>query len=94
MALVNTQQPNSPSAFLLQTKVIQAVKMGFASARTFAKLPEHMAAIAIIIGSAAVCSRFLGSLEFDSLARPSIVVSALLCFILSLFLRLKPCRKK
>ena len=61
-----------------------------ASARTFAKSPEHMATIAIVIGSAAVCFGLLGSLEFDTPAGPSIVVAALLCFVLSLFRTLNP----
>jgi zinc transport system permease protein len=65
-----------------------------ASARTFAKSPEHMATIAIAIGSAAVCFGLFGSLEFDTPAGPSIVVAALLCFVLSLLRTLKPFGKK
>lgn len=56
-----------------------------ATARRFSSGPEQMALLAAIIGSAAVVGGLFGSLEWDTPAGPSIVVAALLLFILSLF---------
>ncbi|GAB5461406.1 metal ABC transporter permease [Hoeflea alexandrii] len=56
-----------------------------ATARRFSSGPEQMALLAAVIGSAAVVGGLFGSLEWDTPAGPSIVVAALLLFILSLF---------
>ena len=55
-----------------------------AAARRFSKSPEQMALIAIIIGISSVWLGLWGSLEWDTPAGPSIVVAALVCFILSI----------
>ena len=55
-----------------------------ATARRFSNSPEHMAIIAIAVGIASVWLGLRGSLEFDTPAGPSIVVAALLCFVISL----------
>ena len=54
-----------------------------ASARRLSTSPEQMAVFAMIIGAVAVWFGLQGSLAFDTPAGPSIVVAALLCFILS-----------
>lgn len=56
-----------------------------ATARRFSSGPEQMALLAAIIGAAAVVGGLFGSLEWDTPAGPSIVVAALILFILSLF---------
>ena len=55
-----------------------------AAARRFSASPEQMALIAIIIGICSVWLGLWGSLEWDTPAGPSIVVAALVCFILSI----------
>tara|TARA_R110002020_G_scaffold25060_3_gene81582 strand:- start:14603 stop:15454 length:852 start_codon:yes stop_codon:yes gene_type:complete len=55
-----------------------------AAARRFSSSPEQMALLAAIIGAAAVVGGLFGSLEWDTPAGPSIVVAALMLFILSL----------
>ncbi|MEO0544563.1 MAG: metal ABC transporter permease [Pseudomonadota bacterium] len=55
-----------------------------AAARRFASGPEQMALLAGAIGAAAVLAGLFGSLEWDTPAGPSIVVAALLLFILSI----------
>ena len=55
-----------------------------AAARRFSSSPEQMALIAIIIGICSVWLGLWGSLEWDTPAGPSIVVAALVCFILSI----------
>ena len=55
-----------------------------ATARRFAISPEMMAIVASIIGTASVWIGLEGSLRWDTPAGPSIVVAALLGFILSL----------
>lgn len=55
-----------------------------AAARRFASGPEQMAMIASIAGIAAVFGGLFGSLEWDTPAGPSIVVAALVLFLLSL----------
>ena len=54
------------------------------TARRFAITPEMMAVVASIIGAASVWIGLEGSLRWDTPAGPSIVVAALLGFILSL----------
>ncbi|MEL6202486.1 MAG: metal ABC transporter permease [Pseudomonadota bacterium] len=56
-----------------------------AAARRFSSGPEQMALLAAGIGAAAVVAGLFGSLEWDTPAGPSIVVAALLLFILSIF---------
>ena len=54
-----------------------------AAARRFASGPEQMAVLAIIVGIAAVIGGLYGSLAWDTPSGPSIVVAALLLFLLS-----------
>ncbi len=55
-----------------------------AAARRFAGGPEQMAVLAVVIGVAAVVAGLYGSLAWDSPSGPSIVVAALLLFLLSI----------
>ena len=55
-----------------------------ATARRFSTTPEMMALVASIIGAASVWAGLEGSLQWDTPAGPSIVVAALLGFIISL----------
>lgn len=55
-----------------------------ATARRFALNPEQMAVIAAIVGVGAVVGGLLASLELDTPSGPSIVVSALVMFLISL----------
>ena len=55
-----------------------------ATARRFSTTPEMMALVASIIGAASVWIGLEGSLQWDTPAGPSIVVAALLGFIISL----------
>lgn len=55
-----------------------------ATARRFSRTPEQMAGLAIIAGVVAVGGGLFGSLQFDSPTGPSIVVAAMLIFVLSL----------
>ncbi|MBF0359261.1 MAG: zinc ABC transporter permease subunit ZnuB [Magnetococcales bacterium] len=54
-----------------------------ATARRFVNTPEQMAIVAGIIGCCAVGAGLAGSLSFDTPSGPSIVVGAMLLFILS-----------
>ncbi len=54
-----------------------------ATARRFASGPEQMAVLAGLIGVASVVGGLFGSLQWDTPAGPSIVVAALLFFVLS-----------
>ena len=65
-----------------------------AAARRFASSPEQMAIVAIIAGVVSVWLGLTGSLEFDTPAGPSIVVAALVCFVLSLIPITMPYRRK
>ena len=55
-----------------------------AAARSFSRSPEQMALLAILFGILAVSFGLFGSLQFDTPAGPSIIVSALLLFIVSI----------
>ena len=55
-----------------------------AAARRFSVTPEIMAVLASLIGAAAVVGGLFGSLTYDTPSGPSIVVAALVLFILSL----------
>ncbi len=55
-----------------------------ATARRFASGPEQMAVLAALIGVVAVLGGLFGSLQWDTPTGPSIVVTALLLFVLSL----------
>lgn len=55
-----------------------------ATARRFSTGPEQMAALAALIGVAAVIAGLFGSLEWDTPSGPSIVVAAVVLFVLSL----------
>lgn len=55
-----------------------------ATARRFATGPEHMAVLAAVIGGVAVVAGLFGSLEWDTPTGPSIVVAALVTFLVAL----------
>ena len=55
-----------------------------ATARRFSASPEMMAVFASLIGAVAVVAGLFGSLRFDTPSGPSIVVAALVIFVLSL----------
>lgn len=55
-----------------------------ATARRFAKGPEGMAVIASLLGVLAIVLGLFGSLEFDTPSGPSIVLAALVLFLVSL----------
>ena len=55
-----------------------------AAARRFSAGPEQMALIAVVIGAASVVAGLFGSLQWDTPSGPSIVVAALLFFIIGL----------
>ncbi len=55
-----------------------------ATARRFATGPEQMAIVAMICGVAAIIGGLYGSLTFDTPSGPSIIVAALLLFVVSL----------
>ena len=55
-----------------------------ATARRFSGSPEKMALFASLVGALAVVGGLFGSLHYDTPSGPSIVVAALLLFILSL----------
>ncbi|MGG7518666.1 zinc ABC transporter permease subunit ZnuB [Allorhizobium undicola] len=55
-----------------------------ATARRFAATPETMALLASVIGAGAVIGGLYGSLSYDTPSGPSIVVAALVLFLLSL----------
>ncbi len=57
-----------------------------ATARRFATSPEQMALIAALLGSVAVISGVFGSLTWDTPTGPSIVVAALIIFLVSISL--------
>ena len=63
-----------------------------ATARRFSASPEQMAVIAALVGMASVWIGLEGSLKWDTPAGPSIVVAALICFVISIFPR--PWRQK
>ncbi len=54
-----------------------------ATARRFSTSPEQMALLSSLIGLVSVWAGLMGSLEWDIPAGPSIVVAALVCFVLS-----------
>lgn len=55
-----------------------------ATARRFAATPEVMAVLASILGVVAVIGGLYGSLQYDTPSGPSIVVAALIIFLISL----------
>ncbi|NLR96369.1 zinc ABC transporter permease subunit ZnuB [Rhizobium sp. P38BS-XIX] len=55
-----------------------------ATARRFAATPETMAVFASLLGAVAVVGGLFGSLRYDTPSGPSIVVAALVLFIISL----------
>lgn len=55
-----------------------------ATARRFASTPEQMAVIASALGALAVTAGLFGSLRYDTPSGPSIVVAALVLFLISL----------
>ncbi|HFC04785.1 MAG TPA: hypothetical protein ENJ55_03685 [Rhizobiales bacterium] len=65
-----------------------------ASVRRFSATPEQMAVFAILAGIVAVVGGLFGSLQFDTPSGPSIVVAALLLFLVSLLPSATGGRKK
>lgn len=55
-----------------------------ATARRFARGPEQMAVLAALVGAAAVVGGLYGSLYWDTPSGPSIVVAAVVFFVISL----------
>ena len=55
-----------------------------ATARRFSASPEVMAVLSAVVGVVAVIGGLYGSLQFDTPSGPSIVVAALVLFVLSL----------
>jgi zinc transport system permease protein len=55
-----------------------------ATARRLSATPEQMAVIAALTGVLAVCGGLFGSLQYDTPSGPSIVVAALVLFLISL----------
>lgn len=55
-----------------------------ATARRFSSTPEQMAGLAMVSGIIAVAGGLFGSLQFDTPSGPSIVVAAMVVFIVSL----------
>ncbi len=55
-----------------------------ATARRYARSPEQMAVLASLIGAVAVTFGLFGSFRFDTPSGPSIVVAAMLLFLVSL----------
>jgi zinc transport system permease protein len=58
-----------------------------ATARRFAATPERMAIYASLIGALSVIGGLTGSLHYDTPSGPSIVVAAVVIFMLSLIPR-------
>lgn len=56
-----------------------------ATARRFARTPEHMAILAMVFGVLAVFGGIWGSLQYDTPTGPSIVVAAMLVFVALFF---------
>ena len=65
-----------------------------ATARRFAYGPEQMAVFAAVLGAIAVLTGLFGSLQWDTPSGPSIVVAALILFVLSLTPALKFLKRK
>ena len=55
-----------------------------ATARRLSATPEQMAVIASLLGALAVAGGLLGSLQYDTPSGPSIVVAALVLFLVSI----------
>ena len=58
-----------------------------AAARSLARTPEQMAVLAAIIGIVSGCSGLFGSLALDTPSGPSIVIAAMLLFLVSLIVQ-------
>ncbi|MEP4337310.1 MAG: metal ABC transporter permease, partial [Roseobacter sp.] len=58
--------------------------MPAATARRFSTSPEQMAILSALLGALSVISGLFGSLEWDTPSGPSIVVAALMLFMISL----------
>ncbi len=65
-----------------------------ATARRVSVTPEQMAIVSAIVGALAVAGGLFGSLRFDTPSGPSIVVAALLLFIVSITLPVRLWRAK
>ena len=65
-----------------------------ATARRFATGPEQMAFMAAVIGTAAVVAGLFGSLEWNTPSGPSIVVAALVLFVVSLLTKRQASRRR
>jgi zinc transport system permease protein len=65
-----------------------------ATARRLSATPEQMAVIASLLGAAAVTGGLFGSLTYDTPSGPSIVVAALVLFLVSLVLPVHVWRRR
>ncbi len=65
-----------------------------ATARRLAVTPEQMAVLAAVIGAAAVTGGLFGSLTYDTPSGPSIVVAALILFVLAIIVPVERLRRR
>jgi zinc transport system permease protein len=65
-----------------------------ATARRLSATPEQMAVFAAILGALAVAGGLFGSLSYDTPSGPSIVVAALILFVLSIVIPVERLRRK
>ncbi|HQZ14138.1 MAG TPA: metal ABC transporter permease [Devosia sp.] len=65
-----------------------------ATARRLSMSPEQMAVLSALIGAVAVTGGLFGSLHYDTPSGPSIVVAALLLFVLSIVIPVQRMRKR
>jgi zinc transport system permease protein len=65
-----------------------------ATARRLAVSPEQMAVLSALIGAVAVTGGLFGSLGYDTPSGPSIVVAALLLFVLSIVIPLQRLKRR
>jgi zinc transport system permease protein len=65
-----------------------------ATARRLSVSPEQMAVLSALIGAVAVMGGLFGSLQYDTPSGPSIVVAALLLFVLSIVIPVQRMRRR
>jgi zinc transport system permease protein len=65
-----------------------------ATARRLSTSPEQMAVIAALLGALAVSGGLFGSLHYDTPSGPSIVVAALLLFLVSILVPAERLRRR
>jgi zinc transport system permease protein len=65
-----------------------------ATARRLAVTPEQMAVLSALVGAAAVTGGLFGSLTYDTPSGPSIVVAALILFVLAIIVPVERLRRR